>query len=150
VVALYLNFSEGIIMSITFTLLFAGQFWVGVFERLEVHQLTVARVVFGSEPSLPEVLDWLKSKYFTEVIFSRATLDELVSQANKSPKRLLRETRRAQSVFGIRSKTLDLMPLELEVNKLERQKLTKLEREAQEERKFELRRLKAKAKHRGH
>jgi hypothetical protein len=137
-------------MSVRFILLFAGQFWVGIFERLEENQLTVARVVFGGEPTLPEVLDWLNSKYFTDVIFSRATLDEVVSQGVKSPKRLLRETRRAQSVFGIRSKTLDLMRLELEVNKLERKKMTKLELEAREEPKFESRRLKAKAKHRGH
>lgn len=38
-------------VSSTLTVYHDGQFWVGVFERVEEGRLSARRVVFGTEPS---------------------------------------------------------------------------------------------------
>lgn len=43
-------------VSSTLTVYHDGQFWVGVVEHVENGMLSVARLVFGAEPSNEEVL----------------------------------------------------------------------------------------------
>ena len=45
-------------VSSTLTVYHDGQFWVGVVEHVENGMLSVARLVFGAEPSNEEVYTW--------------------------------------------------------------------------------------------
>ena len=49
--------------SITFTVYFDGQFWVGTVERVEEGGLSAARVVFGAEPSEEEILKFILERW---------------------------------------------------------------------------------------
>ena len=51
--------------SITFTVYFDGQFWVGTVERVEEGGLSAARVVFGAEPSEEEILKFILERWDT-------------------------------------------------------------------------------------
>ena len=74
-------------MRITLTVFFDDPFWVGVFERADEDGLRVARVVFGDEPSGPELLSWVVSRYYAELRFSRTALEAETPEAARNPKR---------------------------------------------------------------
>ena len=61
--------------SITLTVLFDAPFWMGVFERVENGQLTVAKITFGAEPKDYEVHDFVL-KHFCNLKFSPAVVAE--------------------------------------------------------------------------
>ncbi|WP_195419864.1 YjdF family protein [Collinsella sp. D33t1_170424_A12] len=50
-------------VSSTLTVYHDGQFWVGVVEHVESGMLSVARVVFGAEPSNEEVYAWVLERW---------------------------------------------------------------------------------------
>lgn len=50
-------------VSSTLTVYHDGQFWVGVVEHVENGMLSVARLVFGAEPSNEEVYTWVLERY---------------------------------------------------------------------------------------
>lgn len=50
-------------VSSTLTVYHDGQFWVGVVEHVENGMLSVARVVFGAEPSNEEVYTWVLERW---------------------------------------------------------------------------------------
>ena len=47
------------------TVLFDAPFWVGIFERIEDGELTVAKVTFGAEPKDYEVYDFILHHYYS-------------------------------------------------------------------------------------
>lgn len=135
-------------MSITLTVFFDGQFWSGVFERIDNEQLSVSRVVFGAEPKEQQVLEFILEQYY-DLRFS-PPVDGVKAQAIASnPKRRQRQAARAQEQ-GIGTKSQQAMKLAHEESKLERTERSKEQRELEEQRKFELHIEKKKAKHRGH
>jgi hypothetical protein len=136
-------------VELTLTVMFDGTFWIGLFERLEYGQLRVARYVFGSEPSAPEVLNLLVNGY-ARIKYSNVSLKADLPERPSNPKRAQRIAQRNVLAFGGQTKSQDVIRLELESRKLERKTISKAEREADLERRRELRRTKAKAKHRGH
>jgi Protein of unknown function (DUF2992) len=136
-------------VQISLTVLFDDPFWVGVFERLDGGRLSAARVVFGAEPTTPEILAFVRSAYYREVQFSRVKLEVKKSSDRVSPKRAVREAKRIGAARGTTSMAQEAMRLELETRKLERKVKSREEREAEAERQFEIRRAKAKKKHRG-
>jgi hypothetical protein len=136
-------------VELTLTVMFDGTFWIGLFERLESGELRVARYVFGSEPSAPEVLNLLVKNY-ARIQYSNVSLEADLPERPSNPKRAQRLAQRSVLAFGSQSKSQDVIRLELEARKLERKTTSKAEREADLERRHELRRAKAKAKHRGH
>ncbi len=84
-------------MPAIFTVFFEGPFWVGLLESEEAGEFVVARHVFGAEPSNPELLHFMLSRYADMPRFS--SLDEGAASAGPSrvnPKRALREARKAQ------------------------------------------------------
>ncbi|MGC4121976.1 MAG: YjdF family protein [Myxococcales bacterium] len=129
---------------------FDGSLWVGVFERRDGECLSVARVVFGAEPRGVEVLDFILKGYPGRVRYGLEVEDAKgLPERPKNPKRAQREARRAMGA-GLGKKAWEAMRIAREAGKEERRVRSKAEREAEEQRKFELRQEKRKEKHRGH
>ena len=131
------------------TVLFEDPFWVGVFEVTDEEGLHVCKVTFGAEPTGQEIIEfveknWHKLKY-SEGIETTSTLE-----IKKSPKRHLREARKQMVSQGIGTKSQQALKMQQERNKVERKQLSKAEREAERQRKFDLWQAKKKEKHRGH
>ena len=131
------------------TVLFEDPFWVGVFEVTDEEGLHVCKVTFGAEPTGQEIIEfveknWHKLKY-SEGIETTSTLE-----IKKSPKRQLREARKQMVSQGIGTKSQQALKMQQERNKVERKQLSKAEREAERQRKFDLRQAKMKEKHKGH
>lgn len=130
------------------TVYFDGMFWVGLFERVENNKLTVARVVFGSEPSAPELYEFiLKNGYNLE--YSPA-VEATIREAHKNPKRIQREARKLMQESGIGTKSQQALKKQQEQNKLERKANSRERKRAEEQRKFELKQQKKREKHKGH
>ena len=131
------------------TVLFEDPFWIGLFEVTDEDGLHVCKVTFGAEPTGQEIIEfveknWHKLKY-SEGIETTSTLE-----IKKSPKRQLREARKQMVSQGIGTKSQQALKMQQERNKVERKQLSKAEREAERQRKFDLRQAKMKEKHRGH
>lgn len=137
-------------MNIRFTVLFEDPFWVGLCERQDEAGYSVARMVFGAEPTPPEVEAMIRQHY-QSLKWSRPR-PESTLEAGRTVnfKRAQREARAEQAAAPKVSKAHEAMRLELELRKKERKVVTRAEREAEEERKRALRIEKKKARHRGH
>jgi hypothetical protein len=137
------------------TIFFDGQFWVAVFEIQEAELLRSARHVFGPEPTDPEILDWVRSKSFLEFLLtverSLAITSEPSGASRKAPnpKRAARIVRKAMMGVGVSSKADEALRLNREANKKERKLITSSERDAEQARRFEMRKQRAKQKRRG-
>ena len=130
------------------TVFFKDPFWVGVFERNENGQLSVAKVTFGAEPRDCEILDFVLKHYYG-LQFSPAVAT-VVKETQKNPKRAQREVRKEMKKTSIGTKSQQALKLQQEQNK---QQLKVKNREcnlAKAQRKFELKQKKKKEKHRGH
>lgn len=122
--------------SITLTVLFDAPFWVGIFERVESGQLTVAKVAFGAEPNDYEVHDFVL-KHFYDLRFSPAvTVEEHHTPEN--PKRRQHAARKQTQGTGIGTKSQRALQLQLEAAKTERKQASKELREAEKQRQFDL------------
>ena len=132
----------------TLTILFEDPFWIGLFEKTEDNQMQVCKVTFGAEPTDQEVLEFV-NKNWNKLQYSRPIETETKFRS-KNPKRQLREARKQTQNTGIGTKSQQALKLQQEENKLERKTLSKELREAEKERKFELKQAKRKEKHRGH
>ena len=134
--------------SITLTAFFDGHFWVGIFERIDNDKLTVARVVFGAEPKEQQIQEYVM-KHFFELRFSPPVEGVKVQTIASNPKRRQRQIAQS-SEKGIGTKSQQAMKLAQEAGKVARKVRSKEQREAEDQRKYELRIEKRKAKHRGH
>lgn len=126
---------------------FEEPFWVGVFERVCDGKLSVSRVVFGAEPKDYEVYEFLLAQY-QHLKFSPA-VDAEVKAPPQNPKRLQREARKQTQAAGIGTKSQQALKLQQEQGKLRRKTMSREKREAEEQRKFELKQQKKREKHRG-
>lgn len=135
-------------VSLVLTVYFEDPFWVGVFERYDREKLSASKITFGAEPKDNEVLE-LVLKHFKEVRFSPAVAT-VESKTIHNPKRLQREAKKQTSAKGIGTKSQQAIKLLQEQNKLEHKHLSREQKEAEKERKFELKQLKKSEKHRGH
>ena len=126
--SLLINLKGGIVMGkirCNLTVYFEEPFWVGVFEVIENHKISAARVVFGAEPKDYELFEYVL-RYYTGLHFSPA-VDTVVKDIAKNPKRIQREARKQTSATGIGTKS-----------------------QQAEKREFELKQQKKREKHRGH
>lgn len=135
--------------SITLTVMFEGQFWVGIFERESDDGYSVARVVLGGEPTEAELFHFLL--YQCDALKFSAPVEDATSVIRKvNPKRAIREAKKLQESGPAMTKAYDVMRLELEKNKKVRKEKNKAEREEEEKLRFELKQKKKKEKLRGH
>ncbi len=122
------------------TILLEGSLWVGIFERTDKKGYAIARHIFGTEPSNPEVFG-VPQEFHLEI-------------KRMNPKRLQRVVRREMEKVRETTKpsthAQDYMREELEKHKKEKKSLSKKEKEARQEKQFLLKQEKKKKKHRGH
>ena len=126
---------------------FDEPFLVCVFERIEDGKLSVAKVTFGAEPKDYEVYDFVLKHYYN-LQFSPA-VEVAVAEKHINPKRMQREIKKQMSNTGIGTKSQQALKLQHEQYKTERKKKNREQKQAEEQRLFELRQQKKKEKHRG-
>ena len=135
-------------VSSTLTVYHDGQFWVGMFERVEGGELRACRVVFGAEPSNEEVQELIVKRYrrlrFTEPVASGS-----VPKVAANPKRRAREAAREMRRPGPSTKAQQALSEEREAIAEQRKAATREKRDQEKQRRFELRQEKRKLKHRG-
>ena len=131
------------------TVLFDDPFWIGLIEKIDGEGLRACKVTFGAEPTDGEVLAFI-SQQWSHLQFSPAVEADVVTPQRVNPKRQLREARKQVQSQGIGTKSQQALKMLQEQNKTERKQRTKAEREAAEQRKFDLRQAKKKEKHKGH
>lgn len=76
---------------IKLTVLFESPFWVGIFEKEQDGQYSVARTVFGAEPRDFEVFEFIINK-MDQLKFSNPHEGEIVKK-KVNPKRVQREVK---------------------------------------------------------
>lgn len=133
--------------AVNLTVYYDEPFWVGVFERVEDGTLSVCKVTFGAEPKDYEVLDFVLRHYY-ELKFSPAVKTELKQRAD-NPKRRQRAVKKQLQSTGIGTKSQQALAAQREEQKTERKKVSKEQKEAEQQRRFDLRQQKRKEKHRG-
>ena len=129
------------------TVYFEDPFWVGIFERIDGGKLSVAKVTFGAEPKDYEIQEFVSKNYYT-LKFS-PSVDVTVKQDVVNPKRRQREARKQSQVLGIGTKSQQALQLQREENKLERKVISQEMKEAEKQRRSELKQQERKKKHRG-
>lgn len=128
-----------------------GQFWVGVVEEYGKGKVMAGRYVFGAEPNDQEILAFVLQQI--DAVTSR--LSQAVEQGRAAgerrvnPKRLSRQVAREMERKGVSSYAQEAIQREYEQRKKERQTSTRQQKEMHKERLREIKRQKAKAKHRG-
>ena len=133
---------------IKLAVLFEPPFWVGIFEREQDGQYSVAKTVFGAEPHDFEVLEFILNN-MDQLKFSSPQEGEIVKR-KVNPKRLQREVKKEVYKKNIVSKAQDALRLEIEKNKKERRSFNSKLKEAIKQERFELKQQKKKEKKRGH
>lgn len=133
---------------VTLTVYFEDPFWVGFFERTEKRKLSVCKVVFGAEPKDVEVWEFVLKQY-DKLKFCSAVKTE-VKRVADNPKRRKRNVKKQLQSLSVGTKSRQALSAMREETKKERVKISKEQREAEKQRKYELRREKQKSRHRGH
>jgi hypothetical protein len=133
---------------IKLTVLFESPFWIGIFEKEQDGQYSVARTVFGAEPRDFEVFEFIINK-MDQLKFSTPQEGEIVKR-KANPKRVQREVKLELSKKNTVSKAQDALRLEIEKNKKERRSLNSKLKVAIKQEHFELKQQKKKEKKRGH
>lgn len=132
------------------TIYYDGQYWVGVLEELTGARLKAYRHVFGAEPHNQEVLKFVITKAGPLLAKVQPTIKARMPLVRRiNPKRLSRDAAKVTQGTGVGTRAQQAIQAELESRKKERRMITRQEREALAERKREIAREKAKAKHRG-
>ena len=127
-----------------------GQFWVGVVEHVERDELSVARVVFGAEPSNEEIYAWVLG-HWESLQLSEACVpvDSRSERMAGNPKRRAREGAKAMKTRGASTASQLALAREQERGKGEARSTRRLSHERDEREQWELRREKRRRKHRG-
>lgn len=137
--------------SIELTLFFEEPFWVGIFKKNDQKRCKISKFTFGSEPKDYEVYDFVL-KNFYNLRFSNADIlkEKVIGSRKISPKRLQREINKEMKNTGSVTKSQAVIKIQYEKNKIAGKKISKEKRCSEEERKFEIRKMKKVMKHKGH
>lgn len=135
-------------VSSTLTVCFDGQFWVGIVERVEDGALSSCRVVFGSEPSNEEVLDFVLREWVRLPLGPAVACEERAMARN--PKRRQRQAARELKKRGPSTKARLALAEQREALAREAATSNKERREEERRLRFKQKQKKAKEKKRGH
>ena len=135
-------------VTVKLTVFFADPFWVGIFEKSEGNKLSVAKVTFGAEPKEYDVYEFILEHYY-DLQFGSA-VKVAVREEKRNPKRKQKNARKMLREKGIGTKSQQALKQQHEQNKQERKVENREEKAAKEQRLFELKQQKKKAKRRGH
>ena len=129
------------------TVLFEDPFWIGLYERRENGRLEVCKITFGAEPKDWEVYEFMLANW-SRMRFSPPIKDK-TDEKRVNPKRMQKIIRRQTSCTGMGTKSQQALKLQHELLKTERKAVTKEQRKAEADRRFELRQEKRREKHKG-
>ena len=135
-------------MRINLTVFFEDPFWVGVFERVDDGKLSVCKVTFGAEPKDYDVWEFVL-RHYDELVFSPAVETEM-RQIADNPKRRLRNVRKQTERSGIGTKSQQALQMQREEMKKEHRQNSREQRDAEAQRRFDMKQMKKKEKRRGH
>lgn len=135
-------------MEARLTVFFEDPFWVGVFEHVEDGRLTACKVTFGAEPKDYEVREFVLQNYYG-LDFSPAVEAESRPAAD-NPKRRARAAQKQLENTGVGTKSQQALQRQREEMKTERRQISREERDAEAQRRFEMKQMKKKEKRRGH
>ena len=136
-------------IEIRLTVFFENPFWIGVLERTEDGRLEVCKITFGAQPKDYEVHEFLLRSW-PQLVFSPAVDADTAQSMRINPKRMQRRISRQLMVPGIGTKAQQALKLQQEENKTLRIQKGRMQKEEEQQLKFELRQQKRKEKHRGH
>ncbi|WP_341285576.1 YjdF family protein [Priestia megaterium] len=128
-----------------------GQFWVGIIEIVEDGKLRAFRYVFGAEPKDTEILDFIYYRLLDIINQSVHSGLDVKRKSDKkiNPKRLQRQVAKQINKVGISTKAQEAMKQEYEEKKKSKKKRAKQYREELKQKKYLMKKQKAKAKHKG-
>ena len=135
-------------METNLTVFFDNPFWVGVFERVDDGKLSVCKVTFGAEPKDYDVWEFVL-RHYDELVFSPAVETEM-RQIAENPKRRLRNVRKQTERSGIGTKSQQALQMQREEMKKEHRQNSREQRDAEAQRRFDMKQMKKKEKRRGH
>ena len=136
-------------ISSSITVFFEEPFWVGIYERKFGKKYEVCKITFGAEPKDYDVYSFLLKNY-AKLKFSRPVKASQNSEKAINPKRMQRLIKKQLQSSGAGTKAQQALQLSCEREKSERKEISREQKEAEAERKYELRIEKRKEKHRGH
>ena len=135
-------------VSSTLTVYHDGQFWVGLVEHVEDERYSVARIVFGAEPSDEEILRFVASKWEKLAFYGDEATE--TKKPAKNPKRRAREAAKALKQPAMSTKAQQTLVNQRETMKRESAQARRQRRADEADVRFEQRKLKRKQQHRGH
>ncbi|NLF51148.1 MAG: YjdF family protein [Leptolinea sp.] len=133
----------------SFTVYFDPPYWVGIVEILENNTISVARHVFGVEPTEPQLLEFAKNDY-RNLSFSKPVLCEIQNPQNVNFKRKMREIRRQMAERPDSTRSQDFIRQDYESRTRDRKQSAKEDRSADLEKKNRLKKIRRAEKHHGH
>ena len=110
--------------------------------------MSVCKVTFGAEPKDYEVREYVLQHYY-ELVFS-PVIEIETRHAADNPKRKSRNARKQLENTGIGTKSQQALQRQREEMKTERRQISREEREAEAQRRYEIKQAKKKEKKRGH
>ena len=129
------------------TVLYEEPFWIGLSERVENGRLTVAKHVFGAEPGMADIYEFVLNHSYEQEY--SPPVDAEVRKEHTNPKRRQREARKMTAQKGVGTKSQQALQMQREEKKIERKQISKEQKEAEKQRRFELRQKKKREKHKG-
>lgn len=139
----------GISSSSRLTLYHDGQFWIALCESSDEDGYAVCRIVFGAEPSDEEIFAFVCERW-TELPFSKPAADSAPPKPLAgNPKRRQREAAKELSAPASSTKAQAALSAQREELKASGKAASKEQRDAEAERRFELRQQKKRQKKRG-
>lgn len=137
--------------STTLSIFFEGPYWVAILEQVTADKLRAARYVFGSEPSDPEVYEFI-DQHYADLLTHLSEPIPISEHATKqiNPKRQQRLIQKQINESHSSTKAQEALRLQLETNKKAKQQHKKRDREALQAFKRAQKIQKRKEKHRGH
>lgn len=130
------------------TVYYENPFWVGVYEIEKSGNLKVCKITFGTEPKDYEVYEFLNENY-KNLKFSPTVVKEDKIERKINPKRLQRLIRKKVEKKGVGTKSQQALKLQQEKNKKYSKIKSRRDNEEAKKRKFQLKQLKKKNKHKG-
>lgn len=136
-------------VSIKLCVFYEDPYWVGLFEKLTRGKYSVCRVVFGSEPQIPQILQLINQQYH-QLKFSAPRREKQSLASNPvNPKRRQRAIAREMGRIGQSTRAQEALREQREALKLERQQAGSREKEEIARQKYALKQLKKKEKKKG-
>jgi len=133
------------------TILFDPPYWIGLLEAESDGLLYAARHIFGSEPSDPEVYEFIQNDLLDlmHAMTVGLPIDAVPTPRRINPKRLQRDIRREVLRTDVSSRAHEAIRLQIEANAQERLTISRTQRDQKRQHKRDVAAAKAKAKHKG-